>query len=114
MCFSFVLLSTASNTGTKWEQEGEFPEELRVKTFEAGILAAAWPEEYGGTPPEGGWDMFKDLIQVLTKKALFRRRHDYGCPFQEDELIRCALGGVVASLKTFGIGLPPILNAGPQ
>ena len=36
-------------------------------------MAAAWPEEFGGTPPDGGWDFFKDLIQ-------------------EDELMRCGYG----------------------
>jgi len=83
--------------GSQWEDAntGGFPEELRIKAYEAGIMAAAWPEEFGGTPPDGGWDFFKDLIQ-------------------EDELMRCGYGGILASLKTFGIGLPPILMAGPE
>jgi len=35
---------------------------LRKKAYDAGILSPCWPKEYGGTPPEGGWDHFMDLI----------------------------------------------------
>lgn len=47
----------------KWDEEKSFPvEELRKKAYAAGVLSPCWPKELGGTPPEGGWDEFCNLI----------------------------------------------------
>lgn len=48
---------------TKWDEQKSFPiEELRLKAYNAGVLSPCWPKEYGGTPPEGGWDEFMNVI----------------------------------------------------
>lgn len=48
---------------TKWDEQKHFPvEELRKKAYNAGVLSPCWPVEMGGTPPEGGWDEFCNLI----------------------------------------------------
>lgn len=79
----------------EWDEAGTYPPELHQKAYEAGIYAAMWPEEYGGTPPKNV-DPFHDLILI-------------------DELSRCASGGIAwACFFTFGIALPPILNVGSQ
>jgi alkylation response protein AidB-like acyl-CoA dehydrogenase len=79
----------------EWDESGTYPKDLAEKAYKAGILAAMWPKEYGGTPPEG-CDYFHDLILV-------------------DELARCGCGGVLwACFFAFGIALPPILKVGTQ
>lgn len=79
----------------EWDEAGTYPPELHEKAYAAGIYAAMWPAEYGGTPPKHV-DGFHDLILI-------------------DELSRCAGGGILwACFFTFGIALPPILNAGSQ
>jgi len=78
-----------------WDEAGTYPPELHKKAYDAGVLAAMWPKEFGGTPPEDV-DAFHDLILV-------------------DELSRCGAGGVLwAVFLSFGIALPPILNVGSQ
>jgi len=79
----------------KWDEAGTYPMELHTKAYEAGIYGSMWPKEYGGTPPEN-LDAFCDFIY-------------------NDELARCASGGILASaFFSFAIGLPPILNVGSQ
>jgi len=79
----------------EWDEAGTYPKELHEKAYKAGIYAAMWPTEYGGTPPQG-CDPFHDLILV-------------------DELCRCASGGLLWSVFfTFGIALPPLLNEGSK
>jgi len=79
----------------EWDENGTYPHELHEKAYNAGILAAIWPPEYGGTPPEN-FDAFHDLILV-------------------DELSRCGAGGILwAVFFSFGIALPPILNVGTK
>lgn len=47
----------------KWDESYSFPvEELRKKAYAAGVLSPMFPPELGGTPPEGGWDKWMDLI----------------------------------------------------
>ena len=47
----------------RWDEAIGFPvEELRKKAYNAGVLSPGWPKELGGTPPEGGWDDFMELI----------------------------------------------------
>jgi alkylation response protein AidB-like acyl-CoA dehydrogenase len=78
-----------------WDEKGDYPRELHKKAYDAGILAAMWPKEFGGTPPEG-CDAFHDLILV-------------------DELSRCGAGGILWSVFfAFGISLPPVLAAGSE
>eukprot|EP01112_Ceratiomyxa_fruticulosa_P002087 TRINITY_DN1221_c0_g1_i1.p1 TRINITY_DN1221_c0_g1~~TRINITY_DN1221_c0_g1_i1.p1 ORF type:complete len:459 (-),score=118.76 TRINITY_DN1221_c0_g1_i1:87-1343(-) len=77
----------------QWDEEGTYPPELHKKAYDAGLLAAIWPVEYGGTPPPN-FDSFHDLILI-------------------DELARCGGGGVLwAVFFSFGISLPPVLNWG--
>lgn len=81
----------------KWDEEGNAPfPELRKKAYAAGVLSPCWPEELGGTPPEGGWDHFMDLIW-------------------HDELARSGCAGV--NIVLFGItimSLPHTLRYGSQ
>jgi len=47
----------------KWDEAKTAPfPELRKKAYAAGVLSPCWPEELGGTPPEGGWDHYMDMI----------------------------------------------------
>eukprot|EP01084_Bolivina_argentea_P183358 316415_1 len=79
----------------KWEQEEDFPSDLREKAYAAGIYGAMYPKEYGGTPPKD-CDTFHDLIMI-------------------DELSRTGCGGVLWScFYAFGIALPPIFAVGSQ
>ena len=80
----------------EWDEAGKYPMELHTKAYEAGIYGAPWPKEYGGTPPEGGWDMFMDFIYLY-------------------EMGNCGSGGVMASwFLTVAIALPPIINHGSK
>eukprot|EP01113_Clastostelium_recurvatum_P047953 TRINITY_DN8630_c0_g1_i4.p1 TRINITY_DN8630_c0_g1~~TRINITY_DN8630_c0_g1_i4.p1 ORF type:complete len:196 (+),score=29.74 TRINITY_DN8630_c0_g1_i4:92-679(+) len=78
-----------------WDEEGTYPHDLHKKAYDAGILAAIWPVEYGGTPPPD-FDTFHDFIL-------------------HDELARCGGGGILwAVFLSFGISLPPVINWGTQ
>ena len=78
----------------EWEAAGQLPRELHRKAAAAGILGLGYPEEYGGTGGEAaGFTLFHSLVQ-------------------SEELCRPGAGGIVASLMTHGIGLPPILALG--
>ncbi len=72
-----------------WEEAGEFPRELYRQTGELGMLGLGYPEQYGGTDAD-----------VFSKVA------------QAEEFMRAGSGGLVASLFSHGIGLPPVLNWG--
>jgi len=72
-----------------WEEAGEFPIELYAKAGELGLLGLGFPEDFGGTPV----DHFARL--VLT-----------------EELCTVGAGGLIASLMSHGIGLPPIMALG--
>ncbi len=73
----------------EWEQAGEFPKNLYKKMGDLGFLGVGFPEEIGGS----GGDVFSTI--VLT-----------------EELMRCGSGGIVASLGSHGIALPPIALKG--
>jgi len=78
----------------EWEAAGRLPRELHRKAAAAGILGLGYPQEFGGTGgAESGFTLFHSLVQ-------------------SEELCRPGAGGIVASLMTHGIGLPPILAAG--
>ncbi len=73
----------------QWEEEATFPRELYRKAGDAGLLGIGFPEEFGGS----GEDVF--MAVAFT-----------------EEIVRCTSGGVVASLGSLGIGLPPIAKWG--
>ena len=73
----------------EWEAAGTFPRELYKKTADLGFLGIGFPDSIGGS----GGDVFSTIV------------------FNE-ELMRCGAAGVVASLGSHGIGLPPIALKG--
>ncbi|MCP4646372.1 MAG: acyl-CoA dehydrogenase, partial [bacterium] len=73
----------------EWEEAGEFPIELYKKVGELGFNTIGYPEEYGGTPG----DIF---LQIVAS----------------EELSRCGSMGLVASLGSGGIALPPLIYEG--
>ena len=75
----------------EWEEAGGFPRELYTKAAELDLLGLGFPEAYGGTPV----DAFARLL--IT-----------------EELCRAGSGGVIASLMSHGIGLPPIIALGSE
>jgi acyl-CoA dehydrogenase len=74
-----------------WDEAGTFPRALYRKAAELGALGVGFPEEYGGTPA----DVFFKVVLA-------------------EEYARCGCGGVVASLNSHTIGLPPVLVAGSE
>ncbi len=75
----------------KWEEEGTFPRELYKKAGDAGFLGIGSPEEYGGTPG----DIFHQVAYT-------------------EEMMRCGSVGLVCSLGSSAIAVPPILALGTQ
>ena len=73
-----------------WDEAETFPRELYKRAAEMGILGLGYPEEYGGVAVP---DRF------------------YGLVFTE-ELCKAGSGGIMASLFSHGISLPPILAVG--
>ncbi len=74
-----------------WEEEETFPVELYKKVGEVGFHSIGYPEEVGGTPG----DIFLQLAVA-------------------EELCRCGSMGLVASLGSMHIAVPPILNHGTE
>ncbi len=72
-----------------WEEAGEFPRELYAKAAALGLLGVGFPESLGGTPADG----FHKLIVT-------------------EELARAGSGGLIASLMSHGIAIPPIVALG--
>ena len=92
-----------------WDLAGDFPATLARKAYAAGILGAMWPRAHGGTPPDGSerageWHGSSAVTQCdpFFDMILF------------DELCRPCAGGTIASLFSFGIGLPPIIMFGGE
>lgn len=75
----------------EWERAGRLPRDLHRKASEAGVIGLGYPEALGGSGTD--FDIFHSLVQ-------------------SEELCRAGAGGIVASLMTHGIGLPPILAMG--
>lgn len=69
-----------------WEEAGEFPRDLYQKAGDAGLLGIGFPEALGGI---GEGDIF---LRVAVS----------------EELMRSTSGGLVASLGSLDIGLPPV------
>ncbi len=74
-----------------WEEANEFPRDLYKLAGDAGILGIGHPEEFGGS---GG--------DICCKVAA------------SEELMRSSSGGLVASLGSIDIGLPPIAKWGSR
>lgn len=74
-----------------WDEEGKFPRELHRRAAEIGLLGLGFPEKYGGV--KDGVDVFHSIVA-------------------SEELARAGSGGLIASLMTHGIGLPPIIALG--
>jgi acyl-CoA dehydrogenase len=73
----------------EWEEAGSFPRELYRDAAQAGLLGVSYPQELGG----GGGDMLHALIATET-------------------LLTGGSAGVVASLGSMDIALPPIMVLG--
>ncbi|MBZ2169132.1 acyl-CoA dehydrogenase family protein [Marinobacter sp. F4216] len=71
-----------------WEEAGEFPRELYQKAGKAGLLGIGYPEALGGS---GENDIF---LRVAVS----------------EELMRSTSGGLVASLGSLDIALPPVVK----
>jgi alkylation response protein AidB-like acyl-CoA dehydrogenase len=65
------------------------------RAWEAGVYAPQWPAALGGTPPEGGFDAFHDVIWL-------------------DELGRLSSSGMGAGFTIYTMALPPLLLGGSQ
>ena len=74
-----------------WDEAETFPRELYAKAAEAGLIGLGYPEEYGGTPAT------MRLRLVAT-----------------EEVARAGSGGLMASLFSHSIGLPPIVAHGSE
>ena len=74
-----------------WDEAGAIPDALWPKAAEVGLLGLGYPKQYGGVPCDS-W-------------------HSW---IVNEELSRVGVGGVSASLMVHGIGLPPVINWGPQ
>jgi len=74
-----------------WDEAGAMPNELWPKAAEVGLLGLGYPEQFGGTSADS-W-------------------HSW---IVNEELSRVGVGGISASLMVHGIGLPPVINWGPE
>ncbi len=75
---------------SRWDDAGEFPRALYVQAAALGLLALGYPESLGGTP--ASWRLRNAMTLALCR---------YG-----------GSGGVLASLFSHNIGLPPVLHHG--
>jgi acyl-CoA dehydrogenase len=73
-----------------WDEAESFPRELYRRAADVGLLGMGYPEEYGGI---GGVDTFHRLIASI-------------------ELAQGGSGGLVASLMSHTIGMPPLAALG--
>jgi len=71
-----------------WDEAGSFPRELYAKAADAGLIGLGYPEHLGGTPAAMAWRL------IAT-----------------DEVARAGSGGLLASLFSHSIGMPPIVAA---
>jgi acyl-CoA dehydrogenase len=74
-----------------WDEAGSFPRELYRQAADAGLIGLGYPEEYGGTPAP------MRLRLIAT-----------------EEVARAGSGGLMASLFSHSIGLPPIVAHGSE
>jgi len=74
-----------------WDEAGEFPRELYRRAAQIGLLGLGYPEAMGGTPAPMRWRI------AAT-----------------EEIARAGSGGLMASLFSHNIGLPPLLAHGSE
>ena len=72
-----------------WDEAGAFPRELYAKAADAGLIGLGYPEHLGGTPAAMAWRL------IAT-----------------EEVARAGSGGLLASLFSHSIGLPPVIAHG--
>ena len=72
-----------------WDESETFPRALYRRAAEVGLLGIGYPEAYGGTPADGWYRL------IAT-----------------EEIARAGSGGLMASLFSHNIGLPPIVAHG--
>ena len=82
---AFVATEIAPNINA-WDEDGSFPRDLYRRAAHMGLLGLGYPEEYGGTPADGWYRL------IAT-----------------EEIARAGSGGLMASLFSHNIGLPPII-----
>ena len=75
-----------------WDEAGEFPRSLYLRAAELGLLGMGYPEHLGGSP--ASWRMRNILSQQLSRMS--------------------GSGGLLASLFSHNIGLPPVLRYGSE
>jgi acyl-CoA dehydrogenase len=73
----------------QWEREGRLPRALYRRAGELGLLGVGFPEAYGGSAGDSS-----HMVAVTQ------------------ELAQAGSGGLIASLMSHGIGLPPIVALG--
>ena len=73
-----------------WEEAGEFPRSLYHRAAELGWLGLGYPEAFGGTPAP--WALRNAMTIALARSG--------------------GSGGLMASLFSHNIGLPPVLRHG--
>ena len=74
----------------EWDEAATFPRELYGKAAQAGLLGMGYPESLGGTPAP---QALRNAVSIALS------RH-------------CGSGGILASLFSHNIGLPPVLRYG--
>ena len=82
---AFVAAEIAPHVNA-WDEAETFPRELYRRAAHIGLLGLGYPEAYGGTPADGWYRL------VAT-----------------EEIARAGSGGLMASLFSHNIGLPPII-----
>ena len=87
---SFVAGEIAPHINA-WDEAQTFPRDLYRRAAHLGLLGLGYPEAYGGTPA----DTWFRLIAT-------------------EEIARAGSGGLMASLFSHNIGLPPILGHGSE
>jgi acyl-CoA dehydrogenase len=73
-----------------WEEAGEFPRSLYQRAAELGWLSMGYPEQFGGTPSP--WKLRNAMTITLARQG--------------------GSGGLMASLFSHNIGLPPVVRHG--
>ena len=74
-----------------WDEAETFPRELYARAAQVGLLGLGYPQAYGGTPADGWYRL------IAT-----------------EEIARAGSGGLMASLFSHNIGLPPVLAHGSE
>ena len=85
----FARTEIAPNV-TAWDNAGEFPRRLYLQAADLGLLGMGYPEALGGTPAP--WMLRLACAQTISRVG--------------------GSGGVLASLFSLNIGLPPVLAHG--